>query len=261
MTKKHTDSNWVNLLLWAIYILLLGVLLPHTAWMFGRGEQSNIAGLVIAWAAALVFELVIAAMTHKLSGHISHTPRYTNGWKRFRARYINAYGAGLGLAWIVSTYANLAHAVEFGQPIKIFAAWDWPTWSYSVAFGAILPTASLLFAWVLSSVIEQDATEGEPNPELDKAKVEIQRLKDEIRKGQEELRGVAIELNKTEGERIAAELRFEAAGDLMRALFADQKKDRVLFARAKWPELPGSAIAVITETSPAYVSEVLKGGE
>ena len=182
---KRKGFNFVNYLLWFIYILLLLVLLPHTAWMFSRGEPQEAGefgiawGLVTAWSAALVFECVIAVMTHKLSKHIDHSPKYSNDWKRFRSRYLNAYGAGLLLAWIVSTYANLAHAVEYGQPIKIFSDWGLPVWSYSVAFGAILPTASLLFAWVLSSVIEQDANE--PN-ELEKAKNELEKAKREFEK-------------------------------------------------------------------------------
>ena len=257
MTKTHTqETNWINGLLWLIYGLLLAVLLPHTAWMFSQAEPTGVGmagiewGGVTAWLAAIVFELVIAAMTHKLSTHISNTPRYNNQWRRVSSRYFNAYGGGLLLAWCVSTYANLAHAVEFGREIKIFAEWGWPVWSYSVAFGAILPTASLLFAWVLSSVIEQDATEGEANPELERAKVDLRRL-------QEELRRVNQEQTATEQRANEAEIRFGAAGDIFAALFADQKKERVLFARRKWPELPGASIAILTETSPAYVSEVL----
>lgn len=257
MTKKYnSESRWINGLLWFIYILLLMVLLPHTAWMFSRGESAEIGamgiawGLVTAWAAAIVFELVIAAMTHKLANHISNTPKYADGRKRFKARYANAYGAGLALAWLVSTYANLAHAVEFGQSIKIFDAWGLPVWSYSVAFGAILPTASLLFAWVLSSVIEQDATEHQSNPEID-------RLKALVRELQEKLKDSEDARIKTEQWANEAEARFTAAGDMFVKLFEGQKKERVLFARQKWPELPQSAIAVIAEASPAYVSEVL----
>lgn len=256
MTKKQTETDWINRLLWGIYILLLMVLLPHTAWMFARGESTEAGllsitwGVVTAWAAATVFELVIAAMTHKLSKHISQIPKYTNEWKRFKARYVNAYGAGLLLAWVVSTYANLAHAVEFGQPIKIFDSWGWPVWSYSVAFGAILPTASLLFAWVLSSVIEQDHAEGQVNPELEKAKADIRDLR-------ERLRSAEVERTAAEQRANEAETRFAAAGDMFAMLMSSQKRERVLFARQRWPELPQSAIAIITETSPARVSEVL----
>lgn len=254
---KRKDSDFINRVLWGIYALLLLVLLPHTAWMFSQAEPTakgflGIAwGLGIAWAAATVFECVIAVMTHKLSNHISNTPKYSDNWKRFKTRYINAYGAGLLLAWMVSTYANLAHAVEFGQPIKIFSNWGWPIWTYSVAFGAILPTASLLFAWVLSSVIEQDANEGQPNPEVEKLKVIIKELNQQM-KVSEDNRIIAEQRMKE------AETRFQAAGDLFSALFADKKRDRIIFTKQKWPALPGSAIAILTETSPALVSETLK---
>jgi uncharacterized membrane protein (DUF485 family) len=256
MAKQRTESNWINWLLWGIYILLLMVLLPHTAWMFARAESTEPGefgiswGLITAWSAATVFELVIAAMTHKLSKHISNTPRFASGWKRFKARYLNAYGAGLSLAWIVSTYANLAHAVEFGQPIKIFAAWGLPVWSYSVAFGAILPTASLLFAWVLSSVIEQDGTEHQLNPELDRANMTIRELRERLRSTEQER--ISAEQRANE-----AEVRFSAAGDMFARLVSTELKERVLFARQRWPELPQSAIAVIAQASPARVSEII----
>jgi hypothetical protein len=48
----------VNRILWAVYLSLLGVLLPHTA-----------------WTAAFAFEASIAVLIHKLSGHIDRTPR------------------------------------------------------------------------------------------------------------------------------------------------------------------------------------------
>ncbi len=67
MKPQH---NWSNILLWAIYLALLVVLLPHTAWAFGRSESPatgclNIQwGVVTAGAAAFAFEAAIAALTH-----------------------------------------------------------------------------------------------------------------------------------------------------------------------------------------------------
>lgn len=261
MTKKRAqESNWINSLLWLIYGLLLTVLLPHTAWAFAKGEAQQAGpfgiywGIVTAWMAAAVFELVIGAMTHKLAVHISATPRHKGTAERFRKRYLNVYSFGLLLAWLVSTYANLAHAVEFGQEIKFFAQWGWPTWTYSVAFGAILPTASLLFAWVLSSVIEQDAAEPEANHDLDKAKRDIADLKDQLRQA---------ETRRSEAEARAqeAETRFQAAGDIFVMLTQGPKRERVLIAARRWPEMPRSGIALLTETSPSYVTEVLKSTE
>ncbi len=37
--------NWSDILLWAIYLALLAVLLPHTAWAFGRFESSAVSQL------------------------------------------------------------------------------------------------------------------------------------------------------------------------------------------------------------------------
>lgn len=261
MTKKRPqESTWINWLLWFIYALLLLVLLPHTAWMFAKAETPQPGpggvywGQLTAWLAALVFELVIGAMTHKLARHITAAPRLKSGWERFKKRYLNIYAVGLLLAWLVSTYANLAHAVEFGQEIKIFADWGWPVWTYSVAFGAILPTASLLFAWVLSSVIEQEGTEAEPNPELDKAKREAVELKAQLRQAE-------TRTNEAETRAREAEARFQAAGDIFVMLTQGPKKERVLLAAQRWPELPRSSIAVITSVSPSYVTEVLNSSE
>ena len=57
----------------------------------------------------------------------------------------------------------------------------------------------------------------------------------------------------------AAEQRFTAAGDLFGRLFADEKRQRILAAAERWPELPASSVAIIASSSPGYVSEVLKG--
>jgi hypothetical protein len=64
------QRNWSNMLLWAIYLALLVVLLPHTAWAFGRFESPAVGWLNIRWgmvtagAAAFAFEAAIAALTH-----------------------------------------------------------------------------------------------------------------------------------------------------------------------------------------------------
>jgi hypothetical protein len=107
-------SNWSNTFLWVIYLALLAVLLPHTAWAFSRFEPQTDGwlsvrwGLITAWAAAFAFEAAIAALTHKLANRIQMTPRYTAGrvWlRRFVYQYINAYAAGLLVALGVSALA------------------------------------------------------------------------------------------------------------------------------------------------------------
>jgi len=101
------QRNWSNILLWTIYLALLVVLLPHTAWAFGRFESPAVGwlniqwGMVTAWAAAFAFEAAIAALTHKLVKHIESTPRFSAGrvWlRRVSYQYLNAFR--LGFWWL-----------------------------------------------------------------------------------------------------------------------------------------------------------------
>jgi hypothetical protein len=172
MKRQH---NWSNLLLWAIYLALLVVLLPHTAWAFGRFESPAVGwlntqwGTVRAWAAAFAFEAAIAALTHKLAKHIESTPRYSAGrvWlRRISYQYLNAFSAGLSVAVWVSVLANFGHAVEFGQDLAIFGQYKVPPLLYSLAFGGILPLVSLMFARILANTGE---TEPGANSELTEA--------------------------------------------------------------------------------------------
>ncbi len=240
--------NWTNRILWGIYICLLLVLLPHTAWLFGRFEPDTTFGTVTGWAGGLAFEAAIAVLTHKLAVHIGATPKRLGRWKRIEYQYINAYSGGLLVSLIVSALANLAHAVEYGQSLAIFARWGIPEGVYQVSFGAVLPMVSWLFARVLSNVSESEA---ETDPALEAAKTELAEAKRKLREAERE-RSIA------EAERAAAEQRFAAAGDLLAGIFAAEKRQRILAVREKWPKLPPGAIAIIAETSPGYVSDVLK---
>ena len=172
-------SSWPNTLLWVIYLALLAVLLPHTAWAFSRFEPQTAGwlgvswGIVTAWAAAFAFEAAIAALTHKLAGRIEATPRYTAGrilLRRIGYQYLNAYAAGLFVALGVSGLANFAHAVEYSQDFAIFGRYQVPPLLYSLTFGAILPLVSLLFARILGDTTETEAT---ADPELTEAKQTI----------------------------------------------------------------------------------------
>jgi hypothetical protein len=268
------QRNWSNILLWAIYLALLAVLLPHTAWAFGRFESPAVGwlniqwGLVTAWAAAFAFEAAIAALTHQLAKHIESTPRYTAGrvWlRRMTFQYLNAYAAGLLVAVGVSVLANFGHAVEFGQDFAtpahtvpalcrwgrycVYGRYNVPPLLYSLAFGGILPLVSLMFARILANTAEAEA---EVNPGLTKSKQTIKEL-------WSELKAVKDHLANAEARANAAEQRFAVAGDLVARLFAEEKRQRILAATEHWPELPASSIAIITSASPGYVSEVLKG--
>lgn len=232
----------VKIILWIIYIALLAVLLPHTAWAFQQFEPSkdgvNIS--FVAYAGAFAFEAAIAALTHKLSTHIEQGKRLRSQWAKFSYRYLNAYSVGLVSAIGISSLANLAHAVEFGQPMKIFTDWKIPFGIYAFVFGAILPAISLVFARVLSHVVEDETTE---DPEKTQLTNTIKELRSQLRQ--------------SEIERKQAVERFEAIGDLVIKLFSNEKRDKILAASQLWPELKGTAIAIIADSSPAYVSEVL----
>lgn len=159
-TANNMGFLTINRILWAVYLSLLAVLLPHTAWAFQNFEPQNNTNTIslVSWIAAFAFEASIAALTHKLSGHIEQTPKRLSTWSKFQYRYLNSYSLGLVAAISVSSMANLAHAVEFGRPMAIFTEWHIPFSVYALAFGAVLPLVSLVFARVLSNVAE---TEGE----------------------------------------------------------------------------------------------------
>lgn len=257
-------------ILWLIYFFLLAVLLPHTAWAFRAFEpvdQEHLAILwgdftsadLVAWIAALAFEAAIAVLTHKLAEHIEQTAKMTKGkhwWSALRIRYGNAFFGGLVVATLVSSLANLAHAVEFASDLAIFVRWGIPSEVYVVAFGGVLPLVSLLFARVLSNVNDAEAHE---DPAVSELKTTVANLRQQVRDA--EARARAAEAAKLTAEQQAqkAQEKFDAAGEFMRLLFADDKRERILAARSQWPQLSGAAIAQITGAAPSYVSEVLKG--
>lgn len=242
----------INRILWAVYLSLLGVLLPHTAWTFQNFEPQKTTGAIglVAWTAAFAFEASIAALTHKLSIHIEHTPKRLTPSGKFQYRYLNAYSLGLVASIAVSSMANLAHAVEFGRPMAIFTEWNIPFSIYALAFGAVLPLVSLIFARVLSNVVE---TEGEEDPAFIEAKAAITDLRRQLRESE-------AQRKTAEDARARAEAKFASTGGLLTKLVSDDKRERIIAAHSLWKKLPGSAIAIITDASPSYVSEVLNAG-
>lgn len=238
----------VSTLLWIVYLALLGVLLPHTAWAFSQFEPVSDQALV-PWAAAFAFEAAIAALTHKLARHIETTPKRLRSPAKFTYRYMNAYSFGLLAAIGLSSLANLAHAVQFGRTLTIFTTWGIPFAVYAVAFGATLPLVSLVFARVLSNVVESEADD---DPALVEAKERTAQLRSDLREASQR----AIN---AEARAKSADDRFAALGDLVVKLFGDgEKRERILAAHQLWPALPGAAISVITGASAAHVSEVLR---
>lgn len=241
-----------TIILWIVYIMLLAVLLPHTAWAFKNWEPTG-KGLsdLVSYAAAFAFEAAIAALTHKLARHIETTPKGKRGFHRFSYRYLNPFAFGLVIVTAVSALANLAHAVEFGRALKIFAEWGIPAKIYSLAFGGILPLVSLVFARVLSNVVDDEEA---PNPELEAANKALAELRKQARESEQRAKSA-------EDRARLAEERFGAMGDMVKYLFGEDKRQRILFARQQWKQLPSSAIAIITEASQSYVSEVLNNAE
>ena len=237
------SRNWSTILLWAVYLALLGVLLPHTAWAFGQFEPAGASSVALGWIAAIAFEGAIAAFTFRLKERIEKTPRYTAGlvpWRKFRHRYLNIYSLGLLVAIGVSSLANWAHSVQFGGDFTIFTRYSIPPLLYTLAFGAILPLCSLLFARILADVSE---SEQEPNQELRQAK----QANTELRR----------QLTTTEKRLTEA----EGAARLLLELTAEDKARRILAAAHQWPDLPRTVIAQVAGASPSYVSQVLAENE
>jgi len=235
-----------DVFLWLIYGGLLAVLLPHAQFVFARFEPNTAAGQRVAWAAAFVFEAAIAALTHKLSLRIRATPRYSVGrvWlRKLHFRYANVYFAGLLITTVISSLANLAHAVEFGGELAIVDRWGISFGVYAIAFGGVLPVVSILFASVLSNVAE---TERGVDPALVKAKGDLKDLRTELKAVQERANFAEGRLVEVEGQRA-----------LTAALFDGDKRERILAARELWPEAAARTWADISGASTGYVSEVV----
>lgn len=259
---KRTDY-----VLWAIFISLLLVLLPHTAWFFSIFENTepvNIfgvsvnTGVGVSFFAAFAFEAAIAALVHKLAEHIREV-KTPNGkpplWvRRALARYANVYSVGLLSVVSVSTIANYAHAMEFGKEIAAFTKLGVPLEVYSVVAGGILPVCSLLFASVLSNVKD---TEQEQDPELAKAKEENRRLNTQLKQANDKIQEAERTANKMIQEAELARTTAEQQATMYAGLLSEAKKDRVLAAHHLWPSLPYSSLEAITGASPAYISDVL----
>lgn len=231
----------LNVLLWGVYVALLGVLTPHTAWAFRQFEPPGYSWL--GWVAAFAFEAAIFGLTVRLKGRLETTPRYTSGnvaWRRFAYRYLNSFASMLLLALAVSVAANWAHAVEFGQAFAVFARYSLSPLAYSVMFGGILPITSLVFAQVLA---DSPLTEAGRDEELAEAK-----------RGRRE---AERELKLAKEDSVALSLRLAEAEDIVRILAADKVRDRILAVHARWPELAAGAVSIIADASPSYTSEVL----
>lgn len=236
-----------NLILWLIFISLLGVLLPHTAWWFSQFQDPRAVdvfgvmvypGKITAWFAALVFEGTIAAYTHKLAQHIENLPNYKDARKKFTERYLNAYGLILLIAWLVSTIANYAYALEFAEPVKLFTDTGLPVELGAAISGGILPLCSLLFARALSNVQETE-------PEQSQAEQELHAKNKELNKTNRELNAENQRLN--EGLRRANVYQTIFDADAAAA-------ERVTLAHQTFPDASQTALSQVLNLSKATVN-------
>lgn len=226
----------INKLLWLIYLSLLAVVMPHCAWAFASFEPPTAIGQATAWCAAFAFEAAIAVLTHKLAGHIRSVK---SGKRKFRRRYLNAYASGLLVAAGVSTLANTAHAIEYSKPLLIFGSGSALPGLYSIAFGAILPIVSVLFARVLSGVVD----EGAVDPDLTAAKEVNKKIRSQLREVQSDLE--------------KSQANIAAFGDVAE-LFGDTASARIQTAIEIWPDEAQVFYAKVAGCSPSTVSQVLK---
>lgn len=242
----------VRNLLWLIYLALLGVLLPHTAWAFRQFQSAD--GELLAWLLAFVFEASVFGFTHNLVERIERAYRlrrreaeswYAFDWRRFSEAYMNLNGLGLLSVSSVSALANFTYTVEFARPFNVYASYSIPPIVYYIAFGGILPLVSLLFAHVLAK----------PGPGEDAPNEAEEAMRARERVARKEANDLRLELN-------TLRLELEQVKDrakVIERLFADDKRVRIVTARELFPDATGAAIASITGAGAGYVSEVLAG--
>lgn len=263
MTKLFNFKNF----LWLVYISILVVIAPHTQWMFAQLEPASNAW--VAWVAAAGFEATIFVVTHLLVDHIERrkmgtfnfeksrmSPRL-QWWPVFRYRWLNVYTLLLFVACAISAGANLTHAVQYAQPLKIVTDWGVPAGAVTFVFSGILPLVNLLFAAVIADV---DDAESPTDPAVEKAKAEAKEAKAEAKRAT--ACQAYAEKQQFEAERLLAESeqRYHALGDVVRFLFGQSEPlhDRIRFTRKTFPQLSQNGISQILGCSVSTVNDALK---
>lgn len=258
--------NFKNLL-WLVYISILVVITPHTQWMFAQLEPLDRKW--VSWVAAVGFESTIFVVTHLLVDHIQRRKLATfnfekqrmniwlQWWPVFCYRWLNVYTFLLFVACGISAGANLAHAVEFAQPLRIVTDWGVPSSTLTMAFGGILPLVNLLFAAIISN---EDDNEGLPDPALLQAKAELKETKTEVRNARTAQKDAEKRMLNAEQLLAESEQRYRAIGDVVRYLFGTNEPlhDRIRFTRKTFPQLSQNGISQILGCSVSTVNEALK---
>ena len=239
----------VTNLFWLIYLSLLGVLLPHAAWAFNHFQRSGETEISwMAWALAFTFEGAVFAFTHRLKDRIEKARRLRCkegesslhfGWRKLTAGYLNIHSLGLLSCSGVSGLANFTYAVEFAGEFVIYGQYSVNPLFYELAFGGILPVVSLLFAQILADTIEDEVIRDEALEAAKQAEREAKQRFAQLRQEFERAKGPFAQF---------------------RQLQAESARERILAAAQLWPDLSKAGISVIANSSPGYVSEVLKNG-
>lgn len=128
-----------------------------------------------------------------------------------------------------------------------------------VRLGAVLSSSFSLYTWasmVALSTIAIVVSVGFAQKENVKPATDT-----EAEKWRELAKAAERKALEAEAQANAANARFDAAGDMMRLLVSENKRDRILAARQQWPELPVTWLALVAGASPSYVSEVINGNE
>lgn len=160
-----------------LFILILAVLLPHTAWWFEQFEPNTAKW--VTWVAAVAFEGAVYAFTEKVAERITAASRIRSFWKRVAKQYVHPYSLGLFIVTAVSIQANRSHAIVFGSSSPVFDVLNMSVQSGSLWAGAVLPVCSLLFAWVLS---QESHTEHEVNEDVQRLETKNKELNRELKR-------------------------------------------------------------------------------
>lgn len=153
--RKRKLSTWI---LTVTYVLLLLVLLPHTAWMFSILEPTETKYL--SYFIAISFEITVWILTHYFSKEVIVSMKLT-GWKRLKQQFGNVPAILLLMVMFASVIANWTHGyIFFGSDLSSihydrtsdFFSYSAVRLMYSILFGGVLPICSFAYAYVLSMV-------------------------------------------------------------------------------------------------------------
>jgi hypothetical protein len=157
----------------------------------------------------------------------------------------------------ISAGANLTHAVEFAQPLKIVSDWGVPAGALTMAFGGILPLVNLLFAAVIADV---DDNEQQADPALIKAREELRETKAALKEANSAVEKANAVTAQANARALEAEQQMRGVANLMRYLFDRemQLRDRIRGLAEARPDLSQNRIAKLIDCSTSTVNEALK---